>query len=57
MLVVGDDEARERLNNDLECIVYRVYSGYRLCVLGDMNGWVGDRVRVDMLVLLEFQEE
>ena len=23
----------------------RVGSGYRLCILGDLNGWVGDRVR------------
>ena len=21
-------------------------NGYRLCVLGDLNGWFGDRVRV-----------
>ena len=24
----------------------RVGNGYRLCVLEDPNGWVGDRVRV-----------
>ena len=24
----------------------KVGNGYRLCLLGDLNGWVGDRVRV-----------
>ena len=25
----------------------RVANGYGLCVLGDLNGWIGYRVRVD----------
>ena len=28
-----------------EKIVGRVGNWYRLCILGDMNGWIGDRVR------------
>ena len=39
-------EERERFWNDLDKFVDRVGNGYRLCVLGDLNGWVGDRVRV-----------
>ena len=29
---------------------------YKLCILGDLNGWIGDRTRVGMTGLLEFQE-
>ena len=25
-----------------------VGSGYRLCILGDLNGWIGDRTRDDI---------
>ena len=38
-------EERERFWNDLDSIVDRVGNGYRLCVQGDLNGWIGDRVR------------
>ena len=24
----------------------RIVNGYRLCVLGDLNGWVGNRLRL-----------
>ena len=37
-------EEKERFWNDLGMIVDRVGNEYRLCVLGDLNGWVGDRV-------------
>ena len=39
-------EERERFWNDLDRVVDRVGNGYRLCVLEDMNGWVGERLRV-----------
>ena len=38
----GDVKERERFWNDLD----RIGNGYRLCALSDLNGWVGDRVRV-----------
>ena len=31
---------------EMDRIVDRVENGYRLCVLADLNGWSGDRVRV-----------
>ena len=36
-----EGEERERFWNDLD----RVGNGYRLCVLGYLNGWVGYKVR------------
>ena len=44
--VRGNAEEREGFWNDLDKVKDRVCNGYRLCVLGDLNGWVGDRVRV-----------
>ena len=41
----GQVEERERFWNDLDRVVERVVNGYKLCVLGDLNGWVGDRRR------------
>ena len=38
-----DGEEKERLWNDLDMIVDRVGNRYRFCILGDLNGWVGDR--------------
>ena len=32
--------------------VGRVGIGYRLCLIGDMNGWVGDRVIEEWLILV-----
>ena len=28
--------------NDMDRIVDRVGNGYRLCILGDLNGWIGE---------------
>ena len=36
---------RERFWNDLDRTVDRVGNRYRLCILGDLNGWIGNRVR------------
>ena len=41
----ANGEERERFWNYLDRIVDNVGNGYRLCVLGDLNGWIGDRVR------------
>ena len=41
----GIGEERERFWNDMDMTVDRVEKWYRLCVLGDLNGWIGDRVR------------
>ena len=41
----GSGEQRERFWNDLDRNVDRVGNGYRLCVMGDLNGWIGDGVR------------
>ena len=37
--------------------VGRVGNGYRLCVLGDMKGWNGDRVRAGVTVAFVVPEE
>ena len=39
-------EENEKFWNDLDRVVERIGNGYRLCVLEDPNGWVGDRMRV-----------
>ena len=52
----GDGEERERFWNDLDRIVVRVSNGYRLYVLGDLNEWIGDRVR-EGIVLLGFHDK
>ena len=42
----GDLEEKERVLNDLDRTVDRVGNGYRLCAMGNLNGWTGDRVRL-----------
>ena len=39
----GIGEERERFWNDMDRTMDIVGNGYRLCVLGDPNGWTGDR--------------
>ena len=41
----GEVAKCEKFWNDLERVGDRVSNGYRLCVLGDLNEWVGDKVR------------
>ena len=41
----GDVEKRDRFWNDMDRILDRVGNGYRSCILGDLNGWTGDRTR------------
>ena len=40
-----DGEKRKWFWNELDRIVVRVGNGYRLRMLGDLNGWIEDRVR------------
>ena len=41
----GDDEERDRFWNDIDKTLDRIWNGYRLCLLGDLNGLIGDRTR------------
>ena len=41
----GNGEERERFWNDLGRTVDRIGNGHRLRMLGELNGWIGDRVR------------
>ena len=38
----GIGEESERFWNDMDRTMGRVGNGYRLCILGDLNGWIGD---------------
>ena len=40
----GDGEERVIIWNDLDMIKDTVGKGYTLCILGVLNGWIGDRV-------------
>ena len=40
----GDGEERDRFWKDMDRIVNRVGNGYRLCTMGDLNSWIGERV-------------
>ena len=42
----GNVEERDRFWNDLDRIIDKVGNGYRLFVLGDLNGSVGDRMKL-----------
>ena len=41
----GDGEEKDRFWKEMDRIVDRVRNGYRLCILGDLNGWLGNRKR------------
>ena len=41
----GDGEERDRWWNDMDKTLDNIGNGYRLCILGDLNGWIGDRTR------------
>ena len=40
---------RERFWNDSDKVLDRVGNGYILCGMRDLNGWVGGRVRKDII--------
>ena len=41
----GDGKKKKSFWNDLDTIVDRVGNGYKLCVMGDLNGWIEDSKR------------
>ena len=41
----GDGEERDRFWNDMDRTLDSIGYGCRLCILGDLNGWIGDRTR------------
>ena len=53
----GIGEERERLWNDMDRTMDRVGNGYRVCVLGDLNRWIGDMVRAGVTVAFEVPGE
>ena len=56
-LIKENGEERERFWNELDRIVDRVCNGYRLCMPGDLNGWIGDRVRAGIIGSFGVPEE
>ena len=40
-----DGEERDRFWNNMDRTLNNVVNGYRLCILGDLNGWIRDRTR------------
>ena len=53
----GIGEERERFWNEMGRTVDRVGNRYRLCLLGDLNGWFGDRVRAGITDAFEVPGE
>ena len=52
-MVVGygpneDNEERDRFWNNMDRNLDRVGNGYSLCILGDLNGWIGDKTRASI---------
>ena len=41
----GDGEERDRFWNDMDRASDSLRNGYRLCIPGDQNGWIGNRTR------------
>ena len=41
----GDSEERDKVLSNMDRVLEGIGNGYRLCILGDLNGWIGDRVR------------
>ena len=39
----GDGEERGRFWNDMDRTLDSAGNGYRLCILGGLNGWIGER--------------
>ena len=42
----GDGEERDRFWNYMDRTLNSVRNGYRLCILGVLNGWIEDSTRV-----------
>ena len=41
----GDGEERDRFWNNMDRTLDNIGTGYRLCILEDLNGCIGDRTR------------
>ena len=44
----GVNEERDRFWNNMDRTTDRVLNWYRLGLLGDLNGWIGDRLRASI---------
>ena len=44
----GDGEERYRFLNDMDRTLDNIGNGYSVCILGDLNGWIGNRTRADI---------
>ena len=53
----GDGEERDRFWNEIGKILDRVGNRYRLCILGGLNGWIGDRTRVGITSVFGVSED
>ena len=53
----GDGEERDRFWNNMDRTLDSVVNDYRLCILGDLNGWIGDKTRVGITGAFEVPEE
>ena len=49
----GDGKERDRFWSDMERNLDNEGNGYRLCILGDLNGCIGDRTRASIIVAFE----
>ena len=45
----GDGEERDIFWKDMDRALDSVGNGYRLCILGDLNGWIRDRERASII--------
>ena len=52
-----DVEEWGRLWNNMDRILDRVGNGYRLCILRDLNGWIGDGMRPGITAAFGVPEE
>ena len=53
----GDSEERDRFRNDMNMVLDTVGNGYRLCILGNLNGWIGYIVRAGITGAFEVPRE
>ena len=53
----GDGEERDRFWNGMDRILDRVVNRYRLCLLGDLKRWIGDRTRAGITGAFEVPGE
>ena len=50
-----NDEDMDRFSNNSVKVLHRVGNGHRLNMMRHLNRWVGEKVREDILVHLEFK--